>query len=184
MDRQVQPYRVSVFIDGANFYYIQNKKLGFKIDPKRLRDYIERAIGHVVQSFYYVGVEPSPAGEPPTSHEKYLNALGQMGFVVEAKPLKIIRDEATGNFIKKANLDVEMVLDITNTVDHYDIAVLVSGDVDFQRCLEQLRAKGKQFYVLSTEGIVAREIRQVTGQNFIDLRSIRAEIEKSDTPKS
>jgi uncharacterized LabA/DUF88 family protein len=44
------------------------------------------------------------------------------------KPIKTIYDSSTGKFIQKANLDIEIVLDMFNTIDNYDVAVLVSGD--------------------------------------------------------
>ena len=50
-------------------------------------------------------------------------------------------------------MDVEIVLDMFNTVDSYDMAILVSGDGDFERALNLLRARGKRFIVVSTDEI-------------------------------
>lgn len=80
--------------------------------------------------------------------------------------------------VRKANLDIEIVLDMFNSIEHYDMAVLVSGDGDFERPLQLLRARGKKFLIMSTQGFVAREIREVAGMHFIDFEDIKSEIQK------
>jgi uncharacterized LabA/DUF88 family protein len=72
----------------------------------------------------------------------------------------------------KANMDVEICADMLNTIDNYDCAILGSGDSDLQRPLELLRARGKRFYVMSTQGAVSKELLAVAGRNYIDLRDI------------
>jgi uncharacterized LabA/DUF88 family protein len=65
-----------------------------------------------------------------------------------------------------------------NTIEHYDMAVLLSGDGDFERPLRLLKARGKRFLVLSTQGFVAKEIREIAGMHYIDVRSIKDQIAK------
>jgi uncharacterized LabA/DUF88 family protein len=163
---------ISVFVDGANFFYMQKDQLGWWIDPKKLLDWIRRK-GDIVDAFYYVGVDAS--GE--SRQEGYLKALTYMGYCLVTKHLKMIA-QPNGSILKKANLDVEIVLDLFNTIDAYDMAVLVSGDADFERPLQLLRARGKRFLVMSTAGFVAKEIREVAGMHFLDFQEIRAEVEK------
>lgn len=47
-------------------------------------------------------------------------------------------------------MDVEIAMDMSSTVDQYDIAILVSGDADFHNLLKDLKAKGKKIIVIST----------------------------------
>lgn len=86
--------------------------------------------------------------------------------------------QADGTPTQKANLDIEIVLDIFNTIDLYDMAILVSGDGDFERPLQLLRVRGKRFLVLSTQGFVARELREVAGMHYIDFQDIRESVER------
>ena len=65
-----------------------------------------------------------------------------------------------------------------STIENYDIAVLVSGDGDFDRPLRLLRARGKRFKVIASPHFVASELRDVAGMHLIDLESIRSEVEK------
>ena len=164
--------RISVFVDGANFFYIQRDHLQWWIDPSRLLKWVATK-GEIVDAFYYVAVDiPSEARQ-----DAFLKALTYMGFALVTKDLKTIVQE-DGQLKKKANLDIEIVLDMFNTIDHYDMAVLVSGDGDFERPLQLLRSRGKKFIVLSTQAAVAREIREVAGRHFVDFKDIRKRVEK------
>jgi uncharacterized LabA/DUF88 family protein len=73
------------------------------------------------------------------------------------------------------------VVDMFNTVDQYNRVVLFSGDGDFERAIELLRSKNTHITVISTEGMIARELRNVTDR-YIDLNDIRDRIEKIDSP--
>jgi uncharacterized LabA/DUF88 family protein len=164
--------KIAVFVDGANFFYMQKDRLHWWIDPKRLLDWV-RSLGELVDAFYYVAID-DPI-EP--QHENFLRALTYMGFSVVTKPLRLVNGDNGGDR-KKANLDVEIVLDMMTNVEHYDAAVLVSGDADFERPLQTLRARGRKYLVMSTQGFVAREIRQMAGMHFVDFQDIRDHVEK------
>ena len=163
--------RVAVFVDGANYTFMQ-KNLGWHIDAAKLLDYCER-FGTIEDAYYYTGVDSSSDVQ-----QGYLTALTHIGYALVTKPVKTIGDSDTGSSMQKANLDIEIVLDMFTTIDTYDMAVLVSGDGDFRRVLELLRARGKKFTVIATSDLVAREIRSVCGMHYIGFEDIRDEIEK------
>lgn len=163
--------RIAVFVDGSNFFYVQKDCLQWWIDPKKLLNWIGQQ-GKIVDATYYASIDPHNEGQA-----NYVKALCHIGFRVESKIIKTFT-QTNGSQKHKANLDIEIVLDMFNTIDSYDEAFLVSGDADFVRPLQILRARGKQFTVLSTKGIVASEIRQIAGLNYKDLVDLRDEIEK------
>lgn len=166
--------RISVFLDGANFFFMQRDKLHWFADPKKILDYITTK-GPINEAFYYIGQDAPPEAK----QQAFLDALPSMGYSLVTKQIKTIYDTKTGTIKKKANLDIEIVLDMFNTIDHYDMAVLISGDGDFERPLTLLRARGKQLLVIATDGFIARELRNVAGRHYIDLEDIRADIEKA-----
>jgi len=165
--------RVSVFLDGANFFFMQRDKLQWFADPKKLLDYLGK-YGDIVDAFYYIGQDAPPEAK----QQKFIDALPYMGYALVSKQIKEIYDSKTGATKRKANLDIEIVLDMFNTIEHYDMAVLISGDGDFERALQLLRARGKQILVIATEGFIARELRSLAGRHYTDLKDIRAEIER------
>jgi len=172
-ERTAMGLRTSVFVDGANFFYMQKDRLHWWIDPKKLLAWIRRK-GEIVDAYYYVGVDQN--SDP--QQDNFLKALTYMGYCLVTKELKTIT-MPDGSDKRKANLDIEIVLDMFNTIDHFDMAVLLSGDADFERPLHLLRARGKKFLVMSTQGFVAREIRAVAGMHFVDFQDIREHVEKT-----
>ena len=166
--------RVSVFVDGANFFVMQRDGLKWFADPKKMLEYIENRYGEIADAFYYIGRD----APPDARQQAFLSALPEMGFSVVTKQIKTIYDSKTGTIRKKANLDIEIVLDMFNTIDSYDLAVLVSGDGDFDRALQLLKARGKRTVVISTENFIATELRATAGRHFIDLATLETEIKK------
>lgn len=151
---------------------MQRDKLKWWSDPKKIINYLSEK-GEIVDAFYYIG-----RGTPPEEKQrKYLDILPSLGYTVYTKEIKTIYQD-DGTTTQKANLDIEIVLDMFNTIDHYDMAVLLSGDGDFERPLSLLRARGKKFLVLSTQGFIASELRKVAGMHFIDFNDIKEKVIK------
>ena len=160
--------RVAVFVDGSNFFHMQQKSLPSFIDPKKLLNYVSSNIGEIQDAYYYTGHNTPPLD----NQEAYFDALSKMGYSLIRKPIKTIYDQETGENRQKANLDIEIVLDMFNTIDNYDLAVLVSGDGDFDRPLQLLKARRKKFKIMSTDKFLAKELRQIAGMHFINFEDI------------
>lgn len=168
--------RASVFVDGANMYYAQ-KKLGWYIDFRKARDYISCLVdGPIVEAYYYTGADSQSRGREGAFHEYLIHS----GYTVRTKAIKQIVDDATGEIVEKANLDIELVIDMFNTVGIYDTCILMSGDGDFERALESLRARGKRILVVAHPDMTARELRNVAGSSFFDLRDLEPYIARTD----
>lgn len=165
--------RIAVFIDGANLLYLQ-KSTGWSIDFGKLRTYFDQ-FGQVINCIYYSGLSADP--DDAKKQQGFFTFLINNRFSVEIKPMKEIKlKDGSSEF--KANLDIELVLDLVNQADTYDHAVLVSGDGDFERALRVIRDKGKGFTVLSIPSMLARELRLLAGQHVVDINSLRSAIEK------
>jgi uncharacterized LabA/DUF88 family protein len=165
--------RLSVFVDGNNMFYAQQKN-GWFFDPKRVLEYFTRPADiRLINAFWYTGLKDSQ------DQRGFRDALISLGYTVRTKILKEYYDDTSGRYSQKANLDIEIVVDMFNTVDQYDCVILFSGDGDFERAIELLRSKNTHITVVSTEGMIARELRNATDR-YIDLNAIRDQIEKVD----
>ncbi len=165
--------RLSIFVDGNNMFYAQQKN-GWFFDPRRVLDYFTQdPTVRLINAFWYTGLKDSQ------DQRGFRDALISLGYTVRTKILKEYYDDSSGRFSQKANLDIEIVVDMFNTVDQYDRVILFSGDGDFERAIELLRSKNTHITVVSTEGMIARELRNAT-DCYIDLNNIRSSIEKSD----
>ncbi|MEB3359209.1 MAG: NYN domain-containing protein [Synechococcales bacterium] len=166
--------RLSIFVDGNNMFYAQQKN-GWFFDPKRVLYYFTNdAHTRLINAFWYTGLKDAQ------DQRGFRDALISLGYTVRTKVLKEYYDDSSGRYSQKANLDIEIVVDMFNTVDQYDQVILFSGDGDFERAIELLRSKNTHITVVSTEGMIARELRNATDR-YIDLNSIRDHIEKVDS---
>ena len=168
----------ALFIDAENLFYLQ-RGLGWAIDYGRLLRFFEQHYS-IYNSFFYT-VLPE---EKDQLDEKvrFTDALSFAGYTVRKKKLKLIH--AAGKTIRKGNVDIEIVVDMFNTSDLYEVAILFSGDSDFERALELLRSRGKEIIVVSARGYVAKELIN-TADKYVDLALLRGELEAvpgSDTP--
>lgn len=167
--------RLSIFVDGNNMFYAQQKN-GWFFDPRRVLDYFkfkDEPNVTLVNAFWYTGLKD------PQDQRGFRDALISLGYTVRTKILKEYYDDNSGRYSQKANLDIEIVIDMFNTVDQYDRVILFSGDGDFERAIELLRSKNTHITVVSTEGMIARELRNATDR-YIDLNDIRDSIEKME----
>jgi uncharacterized LabA/DUF88 family protein len=165
--------RVSIFVDGNNMFYAQQRN-GWFFDPRKiLEHFTQEQDVRLVNAFWYTGLKDSQ------DQRGFRDALISLGYTVRTKLLKEYYDDTSGRYSQKANLDIEIVIDMFNTVEQYNRVVLFSGDGDFERAIELLRSKNTHITVVSTEGMIARELRNVTDR-YIDLNTLRGEIEKSE----
>jgi uncharacterized LabA/DUF88 family protein len=166
--------RLSIFVDGNNMFYAQQKN-GWFFDPRRVLEYFlnEHVRTTLINAFWYTGLKD------PQDQRGFRDALISLGYTVRTKILKEYYDDNSGRYSQKANLDIEIVIDMFNTVEQYDRVVLFSGDGDFERAIELLRSKNTHITVVSTEGMIARELRNATDR-YIDLNLIREKIEKTE----
>ena len=163
--------KVSIFVDGGSLFCVQKDVLQWWVDPKKLLEWAQTK-GEVVNARYYTITDDSNEAQ-----QRYLKALASIGYSVQTRELRrYVQEDGTEKF--KGNLDVDIVLDMFNHIDRYEEAILVSGNTEFARPLRVLQARHKSFWVLSTQGFISQELLQVAGTHYIDIGSLRAQLEK------
>jgi uncharacterized LabA/DUF88 family protein len=169
--------RVAVFVDGSNMFYAQ-RKAGWHVDYRKVYEYFTRDL-EVYNAFYYTSV----ASPPDPATEGFLRALTGIGYTVRRKAVKEMTDPETGAVTRKANLDIEIVIDMLTTLDQYDLAVLISGDGDFERAVELLRSRGKRICGVGLRAMAAYDLVNAVDR-YIYLESLREAVEKPATAAS
>jgi hypothetical protein len=94
------------------------------------------------------------------------------GFRVVQKELKTFYDGS-----RKANLDVEIAVDMLSLAGRYDTAVLVSGDEDFVYAVNAIAYKGCRVEVAGFRSNTAPKLIDVADY-FIDLGEIADRVRK------
>lgn len=158
---------VAVFVDVANIFYAA-KAAGVDIDYVTLLR-AATAGRDFVRAYAYTGLDPE------NENQRNFHAfLQRHGYRVVSKDIRKYGDGKV-----KANLDIELVVDMLKTSRNLDIAVLVSGDGDFAPAIRAVQEMGVRVEVISFRGNTSSDLIEVADQ-FIDITQI-AKVEKGST---
>jgi uncharacterized LabA/DUF88 family protein len=123
-------HNVGVFVDVSNLFY-SAKSAGVEVNYCRLLE-LTVAGRDLIRASAYTGVDP----ENP-NQRKFIDFLRSNGYKVICKDIH----KYEGGRIK-ANLDIEIAVDIMLLSENLDVVVLVSGDGDFVRLVEAIQMRG------------------------------------------
>jgi uncharacterized LabA/DUF88 family protein len=157
---------VAVFIDGNNLFHACRKE-GIEIDYSKLLDILVRD-NRLLRAFFYTG-----SNLAADRQQNFLMWMRRNGFRVVQKELKTFGDGST-----KANLDVEIAVDMLSLAGRYDTAVLVSGDEDFVYAVNAVAYKGCRVEVAGFRSNTAPKLIDVA-DHFIDLKEILSQITRN-----
>lgn len=160
--------RVAVFIDGNNLFHAARFH-SIDIDYNKLLR-ILLGDGRLLRAFFYTGVDAGAERQ-----QGFLLWMRRNGFRVVQKELKTFYDGT-----RKANLDVEIAVDMLSLAGRYDTAVLVSGDEDFVYAVNAVAYKGCRVEVAGFRSNTAPRLIDVA-DFFIDLGEISELIRKDST---
>jgi uncharacterized LabA/DUF88 family protein len=155
---------VAVFVDVANIFYAA-KAAGIDIDYVTLLK-SATAGRDFVRAYAYTGLDPENENQ-----RQFHSFLARNGYKVISKD---IRKYGDGRI--KANLDIELVVDLMKTARNLDIAVVVSGDGDFAPAIRAVQEQGVRVEVISFRGNTSSDLIDVADQ-FTDIAQI-ARVEK------
>lgn len=151
--------KVAIFIDGNNLFHAA-RTIGIEVDyAKLLRMLCNK--GTLLRAFFYTGVD-----ENASKQQGFLLWMKRNGYRVVQKELKVFPDGT-----KKANLDVEIAVDMLSLCGKYDTAILVSGDEDFAYAVNAVAYKGARVEVAGFRNNTSPKLIDVADR-FIDLDSL------------
>jgi uncharacterized LabA/DUF88 family protein len=161
--------RLALFIDGANLYS-SARALGLEIDfRKLLKEFQGR--GRLIRASYYTALVESDDYSPI---RPLVDWLAYNGFTVVKKAAREYTDRE-GRKRHRGNMDVELTVDMLETAAHADHIVLFSGNGDFRRLVEAVKARGVRVSIVSTNTssppMVADDLRR-EADAFIELEDI------------
>jgi uncharacterized LabA/DUF88 family protein len=157
--------RVAVFIDGNNLFHAARFH-NIDIDYNRLLRVL-LGDGRLLRAFFYTGVDIGAERQ-----QGFLLWMRRNGFRVVQKELKTFYDGS-----RKANLDVEIAVDMLSLAGRYDTAVLVSGDEDFVYAVNAVAYKGCRVEVAGFRSNTAPKLIDVADY-FIDLGEMADRVRK------
>ncbi|MET0395832.1 MAG: NYN domain-containing protein [Longimicrobiaceae bacterium] len=183
--------RVAIFIDGWNFRYATYESFGLRVDyTKLLRHFSESAI--LVRAYFYTGewedsaisryVRLSNSPDPVTKQREmeqqrdgeraFWRFLNRNGYRVVRKPVRVMspdEEDPDRPPRMKADLDLELAIDMLTLADRVDRIILVSGDGDFVPLVDAVAKRGVRVAVVSTQAEEAfRNARYRASDELLD----------------
>jgi uncharacterized LabA/DUF88 family protein len=158
---------VAVFVDVANIFYAA-KAAGVDIDYVLLLK-SATAGRDLVRAYAYTGLDPDNENQ-----RNFHSFLARHDFRVVSKDIRKYGDGKV-----KANLDIELVVDMMKTARNLDVAVVVSGDGDFAPAIRAVQEMGVRVEVISFRGNTSSDLMDVADK-FTDITQL-AKVEKSST---
>jgi uncharacterized LabA/DUF88 family protein len=133
--------KVAVFIDVQNIQQVFEKQ-GAEIRYDKLKEYLikkyKKENGEILKFTALI-----PIREMDENRLKLIDAISLSGYRVLSKMAK---DRPDGTV--KANMDVEMALEIVSMSDYVDEIVIITGDSDFEPLIHFLSRKGKKILLI------------------------------------
>src|SRR6201981_4361 len=157
--------RGAVFIDGNNLFHAARFH-NIDIDYNKLLRVL-LGDGRLLRAFFYTGVDVGAERQ-----QGFLLWMRRNGFPVIHK--EVMRCNAGR---RKANLDVEIAVDMLSLAGRYDTAVLVSGDEDFVYAVNSVAYKGCRVEVAGFRSNTAPKLIDVA-DCFIDLGELGEKVRK------
>ena len=158
---------VAVFVDVANIFYAA-KAAGVDIDYVTLLK-SATAGRDFVRAYAYTGLDPDNENQ-----RNFHQFLARHSYKVVSKDIRKYGDGKV-----KANLDIELVVDMMKTARNLDVAVVVSGDGDFAPAIRAVQEMGVRVEVISFRGNTSSDLIEVADL-FTDIAHI-AKVDKSST---
>ena len=155
---------VAVFVDVANIFYAA-KAAGVDIDYVTLLK-SATAGRDLVRAYAYTGLDPDNENQ-----RNFHDFLRRSNYRVVSKDIRKYGDGKV-----KANLDIELVVDMMKTARNLDIAIVVSGDGDFAPAIRAVQEQGVRVEVISFRGNTSSDLMDVADQ-FTDIVAL-AKVEK------
>ncbi len=155
--------RVAIFIDGANLFYAA-LNLGIEIDYRKLLACLTSS-SKLFRAFFYTGVDPNN-----DKQNGFLHWMSCHGYRVIAKQLAQLSDNSF-----KANLAVEIAVDLITLAPHYDTAILLSGDGDLAYAVNSVSYRGARVELVSLRAMTNDNLVNVVDR-YTDLEDLKEEI--------
>jgi len=153
--------RTALFVDLSNVYY-GAREAGVTVDYRKLL--VDLTGGRsLVRAYAYTGIDPE--NEIQKAFQQFLR---DAGYKVIAKEIRRFSDGGM-----KANLDIELVVDLIRLAPRLDAAVIVSGDGDFAPAIRAVQEMGVRVEVAGFRRNTSLDLLEVADE-YRDLTTLNA----------
>ena len=168
--------RAAILVDGSNAYATA-KQLGFDVDYKRLRDFIDAEV-EVHRALYFTALPEDSTIITPI--RPLVDYLAYNGWTIIQKPTKTYTAE-DGTVKTKGNMDMEIAIEALKIAQRVTDIYIMSGDGDFKALVVALQDVGVRVTVISsikTRPSMCADILRRQADDFIELADMMSSLRR------
>jgi len=165
------------FIDSQNLN-LGTQRMGWKMDWRKFRQFLKDRYG-VTKAYMFIGYLPE--------FEDIYEQLHQSGYLVVLKPTQDMtkpqNEQSSGENSKtedkkpiKGNIDADLVLWAMKEINHYNKAIIVSGDGDFHSLVEYLKEQNKLQHIFTPNWQYSQLLKEFDSY-IVRLDKLRGQLE-------
>ncbi|PSB00476.1 LabA-like NYN domain-containing protein [Merismopedia glauca] len=151
--------KCAIFIDSANLEGAA-RQLNTKVDYRQLKAVLTPH-NQLVDARIYLGENAKSQ-----SQQKFFNRLRQMGYTLVTKPIVWQQGRP------KANIDVDLAVDLVKLANNYESVILVSGDGDYLKAVQEVKSQGVKV-IVAAWSFHASKIILNAADKYMDLAEIQ-----------
>jgi uncharacterized LabA/DUF88 family protein len=158
--------RIAIFIDGANLFYAA-LQMQIEVDYAKLLAVLTQG-RQLLRAYFYTGVD-----RQNDKQQGFILWMQRHGYRVVTKDLVAMSDGS-----KKANLDIEIAIDMMVLASHCDTLILLSGDGDLAYAVNAITYKGIRVEVVGLRAMTSDSLVNVADR-YTDLARLKPLIAKA-----
>lgn len=156
--------KLMIFIDGSNLFHSQRRysdksNQDFKVDILKLKEKFSKDY-NFVRAYYFCSTPTSPE----EGQRAFYDSLEYGGIRVIKKPLHRRQDQKTKRkTTKEKGVDVALATELTvcGLKKSYDVAIVISGDKDYETAIKYVQNEGVKVYVYCFKNSFSDELKRV-----------------------
>ena len=160
--------RVAIFIDGSNLFSAITH-LNIRIDYTKLLHHLTKE-RKLLRAYFYTAVDSTNKKQ-----QSFLSGMRNYGYRVVTKELIQHSDGS-----KKANLEVEIAVDMLTLARYCDTLILLSGEGELNYVVDAVSYQGVRVEVVSL-GLMTSDSLLSVADCYTDLEEIKQNIQKDLT---
>jgi uncharacterized LabA/DUF88 family protein len=176
--------RTVVFIDNSNVFHGQ-QKAGWRIDVKRLHDYLERE-GEIWQTFFFASVTDPPRYEQTGFYRFIKNEMRYevLLFTLGRKTIECRKCGHARVVPVEKGVDVALATKLLTLANNraFDTAILVAADKDYLDTVRAVKGNGLRVEIVAWRGTISAEMEAESSCRVVYFDDIRADIELTVAP--
>ncbi len=162
---------IGVFVDVQNVQETFERQ-GREVRYDALQQNLITSSNRDKHDYKFVAFVPYRTGDE--RRQRLIDALSFQGYRVVAKP---VRERLDGSV--KANMDIEITLEILSMSAHLDEIILVSGDGDFVALVDWLSKQGKRVVIIGLgKGFTSVELIRACDE-YMNLEELEGVVKES-----